>query len=90
MLYEDVYETALGDGYYAYLADAFFSREEAERFAATPSAYRFHVRLVQLSLLDGRIYMLRLELNGSETMDVDRLVAALSHDPTPRKPKSQY
>ena len=90
VLYEDVYETVFGDGYYAYFADAFFTREEAERFAATPSAYRFHIRQIQLSLSEGRIYSLPLNLNRSETIDLDALVAALSYDPTPRKPKTQY
>jgi len=90
VLFEDPYETVHGDGYYAYFADAFFTREEAERFAATPSAYRFHIRPVQLSLRDGRLHTLCPELRQFEAIDTDGLISALSRDPSPRKPRIQY
>ena len=89
-LFEDVYETAQGDGYYAYLADAFFTREEAERFADISSDYRFHIRRVRLSLDAGSLRCLPLDLRPFETIDADGLIAALSHDSTPRLPKTQY
>ena len=89
-LYEDVYETVYGDGYYAYLADAFFTREEVERFADTPSDYRFHIRRVRLALDAGRIHCLSIDLRPSETIDEDAVIDVLSHDPTPRGPKTQY
>jgi hypothetical protein len=88
VLYEDVYETTLGDGYYAYLADAFFTREESERFAAHSSAYRFHVRPVRLTF-DGALRM-EADLNRSERVGIDELTAALTRDTAPRIPKSQY
>jgi hypothetical protein len=90
VLFEDVYETVHGDGYFAYLADVFFTHEEAEEFAATPSSYRFHIRQIQLSVLRDQLYAVRSSLNRFEDVDLDQLVAMLSHDKTLRKPKQQY
>lgn len=90
VLFEDVYETAQGDGYYAYFATAFFTPEDAVRFAANPSDYRFHIRRVRLSLYAGSLQCRPLDLQPFETIDADALIAALSHDSTPRLPKTQY
>lgn len=90
VLFEDVYETVYGDGYYAYLADAFFTREEAEQFAATSSAYRFHIRQVKLTHVNGQIHAETKDPQPFETIDPAALIASLTHDPTRRKPKSQY
>jgi hypothetical protein len=90
VLYEDIYETSQGDGYYAYLADAFFRREDAELFAVDSSSYRFHVRRVDLSLHDDKIIFTPIDLKPSESVSSSELIAALSVEPARRTPRAQY
>jgi hypothetical protein len=55
VLREDTYETAFGDGYYAYLEAAFDTQEEAVSFAADNQkrSIIWHIREYELRLIDG-------------------------------------
>jgi len=55
VLREDTYETAFGDGYYAYLEAAFDTREEADLFIVDnpERLINWHLRRYELRLIDG-------------------------------------
>ena len=55
VLREDSYETAFGDGYYAYLEAAFDTREAAAEFIADnpEPQYNWHIREYELRLIGG-------------------------------------
>jgi len=93
VLYEDLYETQFGDGYYAYLHGAFLARDQAERFAAeqdlvrgtrvtggsTQLGYAHHVIEVQLGIVDDEIELVSMggRFDGASAQEVVSALAPL-------------
>ena len=90
VLKEDDYETAQGDGYFAYYVATFRTRAEAERNATEQrrspqrSGYSYHVRAATLTHQVGRGWTITAELRDNERIDTNGDGEATDYDAVAR------
>jgi len=83
VLYEDVYESRYGDGFYLHLHGLALNGEDAQRLAALPEQTElvsWHVRRYALGLVDGQPSLLG-DWEPEEEFTINQIVAVLCEIP---------
>jgi len=79
VLFEDIYETNLGDGEFHYFRDAFLTREDAQRYMDRDpdKGERFHLRTMSLHLESGALSSPDFKIELFDHYTVEAVLKAL-------------